>query len=194
MKPHAWMARGVSHLVAVMMLLAFATGVAHAQTSSISGVVTDSAGGVVPGATVSIVNDATKETHEGVTNSQGQFSFPALPIGTYTVTISLAGFKTSITNNVRLLTGTTGTVNATLEVGEFSGHFRQPREAGPQTDLDDRHRCRKVEIALEAAAQAVAVREGRLVAVGQQRRECLARGQRTADFQDSREGRITSQD
>jgi hypothetical protein len=114
------MARGVSHLVAVMMLLAFATGVAHAQTSSLSGVVTDPAGGVVPGATVNIVNDATKETHEAVTNAQGQFSFPALPIGTYTVTVSLTGFKTFIANNVRLLTGTAGTVNATLEVGALT--------------------------------------------------------------------------
>ena len=120
MKPHAWMARGVAHLVAVVMLLAFATGVAHAQTSSLSGVVTDPAGGVVPGATVSIVNDATKETHEAVTNAQGQFSFPALPIGNYTVTISLTGFKTFIANNVRLLTGTAGTVNATLEVGALT--------------------------------------------------------------------------
>ena len=119
LKPQAWTARGVSYLVAVMMLLAFATS-AHAQTSSISGVVTDTAGGVVPGASVSVVNDATKETLEGVTNSQGQFSFPALPVGTYTVTISLTGFKTVVVSNVRLLTGTPGTANATLEVGALT--------------------------------------------------------------------------
>ena len=87
LKPDAWVARGVSYLVTVMMLLAFATNVAHAQTASLSGVVTDSAGGVVPGASVSVTNDATKETLEGVTNPQGQFSFPALPIGSYKVTV-----------------------------------------------------------------------------------------------------------
>jgi hypothetical protein len=120
LKPQAWMARGVSYLVAMMMLLAFATNVAYAQTSSISGVVTDTAGGVVPGASVSVVNDTTKQTLEGVTNAQGQFSFPALPIGTYTVTVSLTGFKTVVINNVRLLTGTPGTANATLEVGALT--------------------------------------------------------------------------
>ena len=64
---------------------------------------TDTAGGVVPGATVTVTNNSTKETHEGVTNPQGQFSFPALPIGTYTVTVSLEGFKTFVANEVRLL-------------------------------------------------------------------------------------------
>src|ERR671913_1387181 len=110
LKPSFWIARGVSYLVAVVMLLACAN-VAYAQTASLSGVVTDSAGGVVPGATVSVVNDTTKETLDGVTNAQGAFSFPALPIGTYTVTVSLTGFKTVVISNVRLLTGTPGTAN-----------------------------------------------------------------------------------
>jgi hypothetical protein len=103
-----------------MLLVAATATAAHAQTSSLSGVVTDSAGGVVPGANVTVTNVATKEALESVTNAAGQFSFPALPIGTYTVSVSLAGFKTFVASNVRLLGGQPGNVNATLEVGDLT--------------------------------------------------------------------------
>ena len=93
---------------------------AWAQTSSLSGVVTDAAGGVVPGATVTVTNDATKEVLEAISNSSGQFSFPALPIGSYTVSVSLTGFKTFVATNVRLNSGQPGTVNATLAVGALT--------------------------------------------------------------------------
>ena len=114
------MVRGVLHLVRAMLVVALASSVAYAQTSSLTGVVTDSAGGVVPGATVVVKNNATQVTNEGVTNSSGQFSFPGLPIGTYTVTVSLTGFKTFVAQDVRLLSSQPGNVNATLEVGELT--------------------------------------------------------------------------
>ena len=114
------MVRGFVRLLSAMLLVAFTATSAHAQTSALTGVVTDSAGGVVPGATVSVLNNATKETLESVTNSAGTFSFPALPIGTYTVTVSLAGFKTFVANEVRLLGNQPGNVNATLEVGDLT--------------------------------------------------------------------------
>jgi hypothetical protein len=90
------------------------------QSSSITGVVTDSAGGVVPGASVAVENNATQVKLEAVTNSAGAFSFPALPVGTYTVTVSLTGFKTFIARDVRLLGGQPAAVNATLEVGALT--------------------------------------------------------------------------
>jgi hypothetical protein len=90
------------------------------QSSSITGVVTDSAGGVVPGASVSVQNNATQVKLEAVTNSAGAFSFPALPVGTYTVTVSLTGFKTFVARDVRLLGGQPAAINATLEVGALT--------------------------------------------------------------------------
>ena len=72
------------------------------STSSVTGVVVDTAGGVVPGATVVVKSNATGTTFETVTNSSGAFSVPALDAGIYTVTVSLTGFKTAVVNDVRV--------------------------------------------------------------------------------------------
>jgi hypothetical protein len=104
-----------------MALVVCASAIAYAQgSSSISGVVSDTAGGAVPGATVTVTNDATKVALENVTNSSGQFSFPALPVGTYTVKVSLAGFKTFIANDVRLLGSQPANVPVVLAVGALT--------------------------------------------------------------------------
>ena len=113
-------ARGAWRLVRVMALVVFSSTYAYAQTATLTGVVTDTAGGVVPGANVSVMNNATKVTLESVSNTAGQFSFPALPVGTYTVTVSLTGFKTFVANQVRLLGNQVGNVNATLAVGDLT--------------------------------------------------------------------------
>ncbi len=114
------MVRGFLRLLSAMVLVTVAAAPAYAQSSSLTGVVTDSAGGVVPGATVSVLNNATKVASESVSNAAGQFSFPALPIGTYTVTVSLGGFKTFVANDVRLLGGQPGNINATSRVGDLT--------------------------------------------------------------------------
>jgi hypothetical protein len=94
---------------------AFAQGAA--TTSTISGVVVDSAGGVVPGAEVTIKHLATGVTQSGTSNAEGAYSFPSLPIGTYSVTVALQGFKTFVTNDVVITAGSPANVRAVLEVG-----------------------------------------------------------------------------
>ena len=106
-------------LVAAAVLALFGSN-AFAQggsTSSISGVVVDSGGGVVPGADVVVKNDGTGESFTTVTTEQGVFSVPSLNTGTYTVTISLQGFKTVVLNNVVLNAGVPASLRAKLEVG-----------------------------------------------------------------------------
>jgi hypothetical protein len=88
--------------------------------SSLTGVVVDSAGGAVPGATVTVKNNATTATFETVSNTSGAFSIPVLDPGTYTVTIALAGFRTIVINDVRLLAATPGSLRAVLEVGALT--------------------------------------------------------------------------
>ena len=97
-----------------------AAAYAQTATSSLSGVVTDSGGGVIPGATVEVKNNATGVVTPVQTNTSGAFTVPALPIGTYTVTVTLSGFKTFVINDVRLLAGTPAQVQATLEVGTLT--------------------------------------------------------------------------
>ncbi|HEY0873418.1 MAG TPA: TonB-dependent receptor [Vicinamibacterales bacterium] len=106
-------------LVTLGTFLAF-TSVVYAQggtSSAISGVVVDSGGGVIPGAAVIIKHNATGVTTESVSNAEGVFSFPGLPIGTYTVTVTLEGFKTFVANDVVLTAGSPANVRARLEVG-----------------------------------------------------------------------------
>src|SRR3989441_993409 len=106
-------------MVATCVTLGFA-GVSFAQggtTSVLAGVVVDTSAGVIPGADVVAKQNATGVTVSAVTNSDGVFSFPALNTGTYTVTVSLQGFKTYISNDVVLTSGTGANLRIPLEVG-----------------------------------------------------------------------------
>jgi hypothetical protein len=91
-----------------------------AQTlGTITGEVKDSTGGVVPGATVTVVNKATNATRTTQSNAVGLFDFPALPPGNYTVTSELAGFRTA-TRDLELQVQQTARVNFTLELGTLN--------------------------------------------------------------------------
>jgi hypothetical protein len=109
--------------VLLTLLLALAGTPAFAQgtsASSLAGSVVDADGGAIPGATVVVKNNATGVSVEAVSNSVGQFSFPGLPAGTYTVTVSLTGFKTFVANEVRLVSSRPGAITATLDIGALS--------------------------------------------------------------------------
>jgi hypothetical protein len=92
---------------------------AYAQkiTGTISGVVTDPSGAVVPGATVTITNTETGLSRTATTGTSGEYSAPDLPPGVYRVVISQTNFKESITDKVELHVSSTATVNAQLQVG-----------------------------------------------------------------------------
>ncbi|HSG01471.1 MAG TPA: carboxypeptidase-like regulatory domain-containing protein, partial [Vicinamibacterales bacterium] len=77
-------------------------------------------GGAVPGATVVATNNATNETYTTVSGGNGSFTIPAIGIGTYTVTVTLSGFKTAIVSNVALTAGGPADIRVTLEVGGVS--------------------------------------------------------------------------
>ncbi len=92
--------RKVAWLTAVLMILALpAIGAAQGQTGSITGVVTDATGGVLPGATVTI-RSATGATNSTVTDQAGRYTFDNLAPGPYDVTIELAGFAKQTTKVV----------------------------------------------------------------------------------------------
>jgi hypothetical protein len=93
---------------------------AYAQGSfftSLSGTVVDSAGLVIPGASVTVRNNGTGAEVDLVSGNDGGFTVPSLPGGTYSVTVSLAGFKTSVLNSVTLNAALPAAVKVTLEVG-----------------------------------------------------------------------------
>ncbi|MGH9345861.1 MAG: carboxypeptidase regulatory-like domain-containing protein [Vicinamibacterales bacterium] len=96
---------------------AFAQGGA---TSPLSGVIVDTSGAVLPGADVAVTNNATGETYNTVSNADGAFTIPALVNGTYSVTVSLMGFKTAVLSAVTVTSATPATVRVALEVGQLA--------------------------------------------------------------------------
>jgi hypothetical protein len=108
-------------LLAVAVVLVSCTlGFAQGTTQSLSGLVVDSGGGVIPGATVTAKNNATGEAFEVTSNASGVFAVPGIAVGTYTITVTLQGFKSAVISDVRIITGTAASVKATLEIGAIS--------------------------------------------------------------------------
>src|SRR5262249_42635936 len=95
---------------------------AWAQTanSRISGTVADATGAVVSGARVTAKNEATGVTYTQATTSAGLYAFPSLPVGRYTITIEMNGFKTTNQVGMVLQVDTPLVVDVTLEVGQAS--------------------------------------------------------------------------
>src|SRR5262245_43092720 len=119
------MKHSLSRLSQVLLVLIALASTALAQTGTatapLSGVVTDKDGGVVPGATVVVKNNATGVTLPAVTtNTTGVFSVPALAAGTYTVTVTLQGFKSVVIPDLRMTTATANNIKITLELGTLA--------------------------------------------------------------------------
>jgi outer membrane receptor protein involved in Fe transport len=93
---------------------------AQAQTATISGTAADASGAALAGAKINITNSETNVTQSTVTDAQGRYTVPDLPVGTYTVQASLSGFKTVVQNGVAVTVGSTVVVNLSLPVGEVS--------------------------------------------------------------------------
>jgi hypothetical protein len=105
----------ISALLGVLLLSA---GMAAAQTfqGGLRGAVKD-AQGVIPGVTVTLTNEATGVSRDTVTNDSGEYSFPALDPGNYTVKAGVAGFKSFERRGIRIATQTFVTLDITMEVG-----------------------------------------------------------------------------
>lgn len=110
--------RRISQFIFVVVLTLFIVGGAKAQsTGSITGTVSDPSGAAVPDAAVMLTNTGTAQSRTVQTNAAGVFAFPDLPIGSYTMQISKAGFATQKRSATELLTGQTIGIDVTLKVG-----------------------------------------------------------------------------
>jgi hypothetical protein len=113
------MRRSLSFLgsLAIVLVAALAYGQGGNTAAPLSGVAVDASGAPVPGAAVVVTNEATGITYTAVTSVQGTFTVPALQGGTYSVSVSLPGFKQVVLKGIKLLSATPVEVKAVLEVG-----------------------------------------------------------------------------
>jgi hypothetical protein len=97
--------------------LARSAGAQVQTTTSITGIVSDPSGGVVPGASVTVKEQNTGVTHVTKTDVGGSYSFPSLLPGIYTVTVTYPGFQTAIVTNREVLAAQPAHVDITLQIG-----------------------------------------------------------------------------
>jgi len=92
---------------------------AQVTTADIVGRVTDATGAVLPGATVTITNEGTRDVRSAPTNVSGDYVFNLLPIGTYAVKVELQGFGTQNTRLI-LSAGDRARFDAKLQIGQVA--------------------------------------------------------------------------
>jgi hypothetical protein len=105
-------------LAALLVILSAAGLAAQSSTGAMRGTVKD-AQGVIPGATVTLTNEANGTSRETVTNESGAYSFPALEVGTYSVRVAVPGFRTFERKGVRVTTQASIGLDIPLEVGSL---------------------------------------------------------------------------
>jgi hypothetical protein len=108
--------------VVAASVLVLCAASAHAQfdSANISGAVQDTTGAVLPGVDVTLTDVGTKQERRTVTNDGGLYTFPNIPVGTYTITTTLSGFKTITKTGVNVNAGVNIRVDVQLEVGALS--------------------------------------------------------------------------
>ncbi len=109
MKPFSFLALFVSALT-----------LAQTPQATISGVVTDPQGAVIPGVEVVATNTQTHAKTHTQTNEAGFYSLPSLPIGSYILTAKRAGFRRYVREAITLSTGQALEMNISLDVGPMT--------------------------------------------------------------------------
>ena len=124
----------LSLLTVVFFLFAASVSLWAAVGGSISGTVADQSGAVVSGATLKLVNTSQQTTYQTVSDGQGLYSFPNLPVGHYDLTIEANGFTPQRKTNLTVDTASAIRVDASLVVGSQSDTVTVTSETGVQVE------------------------------------------------------------
>jgi len=134
--------RRLGVIVMVAGLLAAAPATAQVSTGSITGVVSDTTGAVLPGATVTLAGERLiGGSQTAVTGAGGAYRFDRLPPGTYEIHFELAGFRTVQRQDIRISAAFTATVNVRLELGQLE---ETVTVAGESPTVDTRSNVQQV--------------------------------------------------
>jgi len=120
------------------LLLTTVSGIMYAQgvTGTIAGTLTDPSGGRLAQATVRVVNELTGEQRSDTTNASGDYIFPNLATGQYSVQAEAAGFRKFTRQGIRLNVNQNARVDIQMEVGSLSQEVKVTGEA-PLVDTRD---------------------------------------------------------
>ena len=121
-------------IIVAFVLLAAVSVSAQTFRGAILGTVTDPSGAVVAGATVSAKNAGTGLERTTVTSADGSYSLPELPIGTYTLTVTQAGFQTFVATGVTVDVATERRIDAAMKTGEVATKVEVAGELLPMVE------------------------------------------------------------
>jgi len=110
----------IALLLLVIIYSGFGGALAQTITGRISGTVTDANGGAVPGVIVKIINEATQQTRNAMTDPNGFYVATNLPVGNYRVMVEHQGFKKAAKTGYDLVADGRLSVDFTLEPGAVS--------------------------------------------------------------------------
>ena len=105
----------IAFLPAIILLITLGA-FGQANTGSITGVVADQNGAVVPNATVNVTNQGTNEKRTVQADAEGRYEVPSLPTGVYSVESTASGFKNSTVKDVRLAVGEKARIDVAMNV------------------------------------------------------------------------------
>jgi hypothetical protein len=110
----------IARLFAVVTLGLICSTLVFAQSTGgrILGRVADPSGAVLAGVKVTVTNEATGVNRETQTDQSGDYGFPQIPVGTYTISFDLTGFKTNVRKGVLVDLNQVITLNSLLQVGQ----------------------------------------------------------------------------
>ena len=110
------MQRGIAFLFVVL------AGICSGQTvrATLVGRVTDPTGAVVPGTKVTLINAGTNEAHSMVVGDNGEFVFPQLAPGVYTLTSEHEGFRKDVRSGIELQVGQEARIDVSMQVGALT--------------------------------------------------------------------------
>jgi hypothetical protein len=111
--------RRIGTLVCLLALGGAGAVSAQVSTGQIFGKVTDGSGAVLPGVTVTLNSPALIQPETAVTSESGGYQFPRIPIGTYSVTFDLTGFKKTVHDDVVIVAGFNASIDVRMEISSL---------------------------------------------------------------------------
>ena len=118
MRLHSCCGRRLIGLAALLLVSSSRLNAQGSTSASVLGTVTDSAGAVVPNASIRVRNVATDKAQQAATDGQGRYTLSDLPIGTYDGQASAQGFQTTVRRGITLTVGAQAVVDFSLSVGQ----------------------------------------------------------------------------
>src|SRR5690349_19887478 len=104
----------------ICLILLTISALAQNDRGTITGQVKDQAGAVIPNAIVVASNNGSGSESRTATTDTGNYTIPSLPVGTYTLSVEVLGFKKFVQKNIQVQVSITNRIDVTLEVGATS--------------------------------------------------------------------------